>query len=1689
MIKGIAIVLFCLISYIRATHLMGGQIEYEYLGAVGGGYYRYRITVKVYYNCDATSNVPVPQDPRYLFSALEVPGSSKPYYRLDTLPRIDTNLIVPELPSGCAVGANVCIREGIYIKEIDFPSTYNGQFVNGYHIWYVDFARNNSIVNLANPGNEGMGFYAFIPSPVVQNNSAKFNALPVPFLCSGDTVDVLNTAYDPDGDQLVFSFVDPYDGWDCFNDPAWGCYSSFQASGVPMPAQTVAWAPGYSLNQPFGSNGYAYINAFTGFTRYYNPNTGNFVVAVEVKEYRNGQLVGITRRDYQLIFLSCPSTPPNFSSVNGVPVPSNYTPSFTIEEGQQICFSLGFSDPNGDSLTITASGPILDPSIVTNPANTQPSIPHKVDSAGSVQFCWQTVCGEGRSAPYTLNVIATDNGCPPQTAATVPLIYVTPFDGANSINGPDNVCGNQTNTVYSVPLVSGASYNWAVQGGTIVAGQNTNSITVNWGNVNPGTVMLTITSQYGCADTPITKLVNIIVPYANAGSDKIICPGDTVQIGGNPSVISGFIFSWSPNIFINNAYAQNPLVYPPQTVNYILHVYTPDSLCSTTDTVLVSVAIPNVQTIPDTSICVGDTIQLYASGGTSYNWSPPNSLSNANIANPNAFPSVNTMYYVTVTNSYGCKGVDSVYVQVNPKPTPQTSNDTLICAGDTITIWAQGGISYLWSPSGFLSNPNDDTTLAFPSSNTTFYVTVKNAFNCYTIDSVVITTQPGPTVTAFKDTAICYGDTALLSASGALTYTWYPSSYASNPNNSSTLVFPPDTTAFIVVGEDANGCKGRDTVMVYIMPLPPIDGGGPYFICVDDTIQMIATGALTYTWTPSSHLSDPNNDTTLAWPPSTTTYYVEGTNTYGCKKTDTVLVVVASQITVNGGPDRFICFGDTIQLGGNPTAPSNVTIAWTPSTYLNDSTIQNPLAFPSNTTTFYVTVTSDTCKGYDTVVVNVMPLPNITKSSNITICVGDTGVIWAGGGVSYSWSPQGLIVNPNKDTVKVFPQDTTTFYVTVTDANGCSVIDSVIVYTYPLSSITTSPDTYICAGDTIQIAATGAIAYTWWPTTYISNTNINNPLVYPPSTTTYYVTGTDANGCKAKDSVVVSVVSPPVVTTIPDTSVCAGKSIMLYASGGTSYSWAPTSSLINPNSPNPIASPSSNTTYYVSVYNSYGCMSIDSVKVSVHFSNTIQAFKDTTICSGDTIQLIAYGGSSYIWSPSQYISNPTSQSTYAFPQQSTWIYVQGGDTTGCLSKDSVFISVNPIPLVSASSDKTICIGDTVLLTVSGATSYQWSPFNYLSSSTGSSVYAFPNTTTQFIVTGTDANGCTNTDTVVVYVVPKPFADAGPSSIVACKWTQIQLGGSPTGPPGASFIWQPSNFLNNPFSPNPIATISNMPITFYLTVTDPNGCKNTDSIKINPFKVNSSQDAQCPTTSQLTLSVSISNGSGLYAYSWEPNSLVDSPTSPNPIFIGTSSAVLTVVVKDLNLGCSDTANVAISVPNLPLNYLIYLSPSCEKIKLNVMAKTSPNNIIGIKLPDTSAAKTDSIFLQTDITYPSTINLQIYAEDIQTKCRIFIDTIISTGNLLDSIIVIQPNVITPNGDGLNDYLEFILGNHHLGECATLEIYDRWGVLIFKSQPPYYRWDGRNFSGEEVSPGVYYFILKMGSISKHGFIHLIR
>jgi gliding motility-associated-like protein len=637
-------------------------------------------------------------------------------------------------------------------------------------------------------------------------------------------------------------------------------------------------------------------------------------------------------------------------------------------------------------------------------------------------------------------------------------------------------------------------------------------------------------------------------------------------------------------------------------------------------------------------------------------------------------------------------------------------------------------------------------------------------------------------------------------------------------------------------------------------------------------------------------------------------YYAEVTGPNGCgsggPNTDTV-VVNSSTIFVDAGPYTNICQGGSTMLN----AFGGTNYSWSPATGLSNPTIPNPIASPSVATTYTVMVTDPLgCFAFDTVTVGVNSVPLVDAGFYSGVCAGDS--ITLGGNASGGtvlWSPGSSLSDSTILTPNAAPSVPTTYTLTVTNSEGCSASDTVSINILNIS-MDAGPDQIICPGTSTPLNATGGTTYSWSPATGLSNPNIANPIASPAVATTYTVSITDNNtGCSGIDSVTISLHPPAVANAGSDTSICIGNNTTLGASGGINFAWTPTTGLSDSTIFNPVASPTTTTTYTVIVSDASGCVSSDSVKVIVNMLPVVNAGNDASVCVGASASLLVTGANSYIWSPGTTLNDSTIANPISSPSVATTYVVTGTDVNGCVSTDTVTVSLNPLAITTGPGG-TICSGDSINLSVSGAFSYVWSSGFTLNDSTIANPLAGPTDTLTYTVIGTATTGCRDTATVTINVNPLPLVSAG-SPLSICQGSSANL--SATG--ANTYVWSPASSLNNPNIPNPIATPS---VTTGYTVigTDLNGCSSSNSttVTVNPLPA---ANAGTNTTICLGSSTNL-NATGGGTYLWTPSAGLSATNIANPVATPTVTTTYTVTVTGAG-SCTSTSQVTITVNPMPV----------------------------------------------------------------------------------------------------------------------------------------------------------------------------
>lgn len=453
-------------------------------------------------------------------------------------------------------------------------------------------------------------------------------------------------------------------------------------------------------------------------------------------------------------------------------------------------------------------------------------------------------------------------------------------------------------------------------------------------------------------------------------------------------------------------------------------------------------------------------------------------------------------------------------------------------------------------------------------------------------------------------------------------------------------------------------------------------------------------------------------------------------------------------------PNNVVCIPDPVIFNNN-TANGNAFF-WD----FGDgstSTDVNPSHYYTSPGTYTVTlVVSDTngCFSPDSVTMEVFIGDYVATVDPPTgpICPGDSYQLEAYGGSNYIWSPAQYLDDPNISNPIATIDQTTEFTVIVSDTCGVDTVTVILeVYDPPHSIIN---DTVVCLGSGIGLYATGGVSYLWNPATYLDDPNSATPFCLPDQTITYFVEIESSEGCIMKDTVTVTVELTPPNPQIPDTiSICEGSSTVITVSGATYYQWLPNTTITPVIGPTVTVNPMVDTWYYCNFLNACGGM-MDSVFVEV-IEAQIEAGNDTIICLGESAQLWASGGISYLWSPANSLNANNLSMVTATPTEPTIYVVTGTDVNGCVNWDTVFVDLHPFAFIQTSPDVYAFLGDEIELSATSTTSgqYIWFPPEFLSCVACTNPIANPDQEYFYVVSYTDQNGCSASDTVFIHYDP------------------------------------------------------------------------------------------------------------------------------------------------------------------------------------------------------------------------------------------------------------------------------------------------------------------------------------------------
>lgn len=803
-----------------------------------------------------------------------------------------------------------------------------------------------------------------------------------------------------------------------------------------------------------------------------------------------------------------------------------------------------------------------------------------------------------------------------------------------------------------------------------------------------------------------------------AVNDTTLCNGDSILLdAGNSNAVS---WLWSNGETTQTIQAQT-------AGEYSVVVTTPGG-CQATDTMDLNLASVTVDLGNDTSICTDSTVVLDAGNPDAASWI----WSDATNTQTNAVNSANT-YSVIVTDTFGCEGFDTITINQIAPIDLGIGNDTSICTGDSLIISFNQpfGSASLWST----GSSNDSITV---STANTYSVLVADSNGCPHHDTLVLSLDALPIVDLGNDSTICPDSSLTISSVGGTSWDW------STGENTQSITVNSNGTYDVEVTDAATGCVNYDTIEVDIASVNAIVPANDTTICAGDSITLDAGNAASWLWVPGGETTQTIRVTDPA------SYSVQISYAGGCGFNDTIVIGNHSLPTVDLGPDTSICSLEEI------TFDAGSADSWDWSTGDNGQAIT-----VSSANEYSVEITdANGCKDRDTINLTIDTLPVIALGNDTTICPDSSLTLTSIGGSGWIWSTletsQSILVNSSG-----------TYSVTVTDGNDCQSNESITVSIASAANINLGNDTSICDGQTLLLNAGNGSSWSW-------NTTETSQTISVSTADTFVVAVTYASGCTFSDSIEVSIDTIPVVSLGNDTAICDLTTIMLDAGEGESWVWntGEISQEINV----------SEGTYSVNLTDDNGCVGSGSITITINSLPTINLGNDTSICFGESITLDAGLASSYNWSNSTFVQTINVNSAGAY-----WVDIT--DANDCISRDSIVININAIPVVDLGGNTSICENDSVVL---DAGNYNYEIWNGIDTSETFTVSS--NQTVNVIVI--DNAGCSGTDQIEVTVNALPTIELGQTDSAICDLSGEETNLWVVNPDGMQIEWSTGEITEN-----------------------------------------------------------------------------------------------------------------------------------------------------------------------------------------------------------------------------------------------------------------------------------------------------
>lgn len=1309
--------------------------------------------------------------------------------------------------------------------------------------------------------------------------------------------------------------------------------------------------------------------------------------------------------------------------------------------------------------------------------------------------------------PYTFNVS-------PSTTTNYTLVAVSNANCAGSVLGNANITVHQlpTANISGNPIICNGQqtnltvnfgggpgpYNFVYNPGNVAVNGATNPAVIT---VNPSSTTnysLVSVSNANCAGT-VSGAATVTVhplPTAQIAGTQTICNGQTANLTVNFTGTGPWTYSYLDNgnpvgPFVTNTSPATISVTPSSNTTYSLPLTVTDANCTGTNTsgsaLVTVIPLPTAQVSGTTAICNGQqtalTFDFTGQAPFTYSYSDGTNTfgpfnTNLNQVTVNVSPTTTTTYsLVNNLTGSGCAGSvsGSATVTVHQLPDAALTGSTTICDNDntnlTVTFSnAPGPYTFTYNPGNITvtTSSNPAVINVNPNSTTNYsLVSVSNANCAGTISapSATVTVTPLPTATLSGTTSICNGNSANLTvnltgqAPYSFSYTDGTNIFGpinTNNNSYSIPVTPTTNTNYtllpVVTGNNCNGTtSGNASITVNQLPTAIISGTPE--ICNGDqtTIEAAFNGVAPFTYR-----------------------YSDGTNTYG----------------------PFVAASSPVSINVSPSVTTNYTL---------------------------ISVDDANCSGSvsGNALVTVHQLPSAQISGTTTICDGDqTNLDFTFNGVApftYSYSDGTntygpFIANSANTSIPVSPNATTTYTILTIEDEHCTgtVSGNATITVTPLPTAAISGNPVICNGQTATITVdfTGVAPFEY---SYSDGTNVYGPFttnsnpesisVSPTISTTYTLTSTVVGaGCNGttSGSATVTVNQLPFATVSGNSTICNGDQtsfdITFNGVAPFTYSYSDGSVTYGPfvsasTTVNIPVSPSNTTTYTVVYIADDNCTGTASGNATVTVNQLPQAQLSgtTAICDGNSTSLVinftgtapfsySYSDGSSTFGPFTTNNNP--ESILIQPGVTTSYSLLSVTDANCAGSvaGNVTVTVNELPTAVISQNSTICIGQQTNFQVAftGTAPFTFYYTNGLqtfgpvtTSNNPALVQVSPGVTqTYSLVSVTDANcpgSVSGSANVIVNPLPTPVI-TGISAICDGEQTTFDA--------GAGYVaYQWSNGQTT-------QTINiNTSGTYIVTVTDGNGCQNSDDqfLTVNQTPVVSfTNDTSLTCADPIINFINQSTYPAGSAFSWTfGNAGSSTLANPSQLFTQPGTYPVTLIITS-QAGCRDSLTQDVEIMFYPLPVAEFTANPKEtgifnsKIKFTDLSQYAVSWWWDFGDGQNSAVQHPEHYYDEMGKFIVTLTIKNIAGCEST----FRESVYITPFFV-------PNAFTPNNDGLNENF-FEAGYITDVSSYNMSIFNRWGQKVFENDSHYKPWNGLDKNGKPAPEGVYVYAIKVKTLS---------